>query len=260
MSKNLKPLTKMLLIPTLVVGALSACGYNNDGARTNNYDGMRPYTYDNTNRYNDSAYNNSYNGVRSYNNDGARTNMFDGRTHSYDTRNNNTNNGMSPFGYGYNNGMRNDLNDGVNRNTTGFNRNATGGVTNHNHDQRLARTAAKEARSVANVTKATAIANGNDIVIGIDVKQGADRNKVEQNVRQKVKANQSGYNIHVTSDSKIHSRIHNVSTRMANGMNDMTNNMSNNNNNNSGHPVRALGNDVADIIRDIGRTVTAPFR
>ena len=85
------------------------------------------------------------------------------------------------------------------------------------------------------------------------MKKGANVKEVENNVRQRVQAKEPGYKVHVTSDAKIHTRIHTIYTTM-------NTNMNNNMRNNPGHPVRALGTDMADVIRDIGRTVTAPFR
>lgn len=218
MSKNLKPLTKMLLVPTLIVGALSACGYANDGARTNNIDGMNTRNYD------------------------ATPYMFNADDGPYNRRD---------F-RGYNNFRMRDGMSAGNPGAVGFNRNATGGAVNGREDQRIAQNAAIVAKSVGNVDRATAVVNGNDIVIGIDVKQGANERKVEENVRQKVKQGYPGYNVHVTADRNIHKRIGTLSR-------DWLNN-NGNNNMTPGQPVRDLGNDIADVIRDIGRTVTAPLR
>lgn len=56
--------------------------------------------------------------------------------------------------------------------------------------------------------------------------------------------------MHVTSDNNLHMRIRTLNTDTNGNNNDIT----------PGQPVRDVGRDIADLIRDIGRTVTAPFR
>jgi spore cortex protein len=103
--------------------------------------------------------------------------------------------------------------------------------------------------NVNGVTKASAVVRGNDIVIGIEGKSGADLKTLEKQVHDIVKSKEAGYNVHVTSDPKMNTRIRTVYTTMTNP-NTLT----------PGHPVRDFGRDIGDMIRDIGRTVTAPFR
>lgn len=239
MTKNLKTLTKMLIIPTLVIGGLSACGYNNNGSKTNNYDGVKPYSTGGVGTYNN------------YNHDGTRVNNFDGtmtpsgtNSYNYDgARPYNNYGGYNSFDY---DGNRQYPNSAYNYNYGTGTYTENNGHFNHNQSKRVARTAADLAKGVQGVSKATAVAHGKDIVVGIDVKNGADKKTVERHVREKVQSKEPTYRIHVTADHKIHTRIQG----MANNMN----------NNNANHPVRALGTDVADVIRDIGRAVAAPFR
>jgi spore cortex protein len=190
----LKNASKMLLIPTVIFGGLTACAYNNNGARNNMYDGTRPTSYDRNNV-------NNYDGVRGYTTD--------------------YNNVSTPY------------------NGVGFN-------------QRVAERVADVAEDVPGVSRATAIVYGNDIVVGID---GTNNNKdvraLEQKVQRIVKSREPGCNVHVTADGDIHKRIQSV---YANMNNYDTNRVT------PGHPVRDLGTDVTDIIRDIGRTATVPFR
>ena len=259
MTKNLKNLTKMLLIPTLIIGGLSACGYNNNGARTNNYDGVRPYSTGGVGPYNNNNFEgthvNNYGrgmtpfGVNTYNYDGARP--YNNYGNGYNSYNYNGN-GYRQYpnsAYNYNYGTGTYDNDPYNS-LNGSYRNDDGSFNNGSFTQnrRVARIAANLAKDVNGVTKATAVAHGRDIIVGVDVKKGANTREVERKVREKVQAKEPQYRIHVTSDNKIHTRIQTIYVNM------------NNNNNNAGHPVRALGTDVANIIRDIGRTVTAPFR
>ena len=91
---------------------------------------------------------------------------------------------------------------------------------------------------------------GNDIVIGIDGGNKQDRKTLEQQVLQKEKNRKQGFNVHVTSDNNLHMRIRTLNTDTNGNNNDIT----------PGQPVRDVGRDIADLIRDIGRTVTAPFR
>lgn len=214
MKNNLfKKATKILLVPTLVLGALSACGYNdNNGTRTNTYNGTRAYT---TDRYDV----NNYNGVRPY-----ATNNYNG-VRPYTTDNYN---GVRPYTTDYNNGTR------------------TNAV-----NQRVAKRVANVVEDVPGVSRATAIVYGNDIVVGIDGNNRKDTRALERKVHRVVTTAEPGYNVHVTSDNNLHTRIRSAYTTM------------NNNNTNTvtpGRPVRDLGTDVTNIIRDIGRTVTAPFR
>jgi YhcN/YlaJ family sporulation lipoprotein len=193
----LKNATKMLLIPTVILGGLSACGYNNDEARNNNnmYDGTRPISYDRNNV-------NNYDGVRRYATD------------------------------------YNDYNNVATPHRAGFN-------------QRVAERVADVAEDVPGVSRATAIVYGNDIVVGIDGTNNKDVRALEREVQRIVKSREPGCNVHVTADDDIHTRIQSVYTNMNNY---------NTNQVNPDHPIRDLGTDVTDIIRDIGRTVTAPIR
>ncbi|HJV47466.1 MAG TPA: YhcN/YlaJ family sporulation lipoprotein [Bacillota bacterium] len=101
---------------------------------------------------------------------------------------------------------------------------------------------------VPGVARATAYAYGKDIVVGVEPKTGTDPKTLQQNVYSTLQKREPGYNIHVTTDNKIHSRIQTLA-------NNTTHNTAT-----TGHPVRDLGKDVGDIVRDIGRTVTAPLR
>jgi spore cortex protein len=188
----LKNASKMLLIPMVILGGLSACAYNN-GARNNMYDGTRPISYDRNNV-------NNYDGVRRYATD--------------------YNNIATPY------------------NGAGFN-------------QRVAERVEDVAEDVPGVSRATAIVYGNDIVVGIDGTNNNDVRSLEQKVQRIVESREPGCNVHVTADGDIHKRIQSVYTNMNNY---------NTNRVTPGHPIRDLSTDVADIIRDIGRTATVPFR
>ncbi|BAU25965.1 YhcN/YlaJ family sporulation lipoprotein [Aneurinibacillus soli] len=101
------------------------------------------------------------------------------------------------------------------------------------------------ARKVPGVAHATAVVNGKDAVIGLDITNTAAQNKraVEYKVANAVKKAEPGYNVHVTTDTQLNQRIRTLNTQVQ-----------------AGHPIRTLANDVGVIIQDIGRAVTAPFR
>ncbi|WP_047153014.1 YhcN/YlaJ family sporulation lipoprotein [Aneurinibacillus tyrosinisolvens] len=112
-----------------------------------------------------------------------------------------------------------------------------------NNEQRVADHMARLATGVKGVSRASAVVNGKDVIIGIDGANAADAKVKEREVYQALRKSQPGYNIHVTSDRNLHQRIRTLNTQMA-----------------AGHPVRDLTADIGALIRDIGRTVTAPFR
>jgi YhcN/YlaJ family sporulation lipoprotein len=123
------------------------------------------------------------------------------------------------------------------------------GTTNYNAEKIVADRVVNEAMTVNGVTKASAVVRGNDIAIGIDGKSGTDSKTLENQVYNTVKNKETGYNIYVTSDPTIYTRIRTLYTNMTNP-NTLT----------PGHPVRDFTRDIGDLIRDIGRTVTAPLR
>ncbi|HEY8342314.1 MAG TPA: YhcN/YlaJ family sporulation lipoprotein [Calditerricola sp.] len=104
------------------------------------------------------------------------------------------------------------------------------------------------AERVRGVRNATVLISGDNIVIGIeptrsfrsrDAVRTVERN-VHKNVRAVVPAN---YEVYVTAKPDLVRRTQDLAGRMA-----------------SGASARMLINDTADLIRDIGRTVTTPLR
>jgi len=104
---------------------------------------------------------------------------------------------------------------------------------------------AKHVSAVSGVDKATVILNNRDAVVGIDLKSGANKAAVEQKVMQAVKRVEPNYAVHVTTDKKLHTRIRSLHGQMVPL---------------DGHPIRNLSEDVGTLIRDMGRTITAPLR
>ncbi|MED4581776.1 YhcN/YlaJ family sporulation lipoprotein [Brevibacillus choshinensis] len=115
------------------------------------------------------------------------------------------------------------------------------------HDVQVAEHIAQVAKKIDGVTKATAVVNRQDAVVGVDVKQGSDMKQTEKKVHAAVKSAEPSLNVHVTSDAKLHGRIQSIHSQTYSRTQD-------------GHPVKDMGADISSLIRDIGRTVTAPFR
>ncbi|WP_053911988.1 YhcN/YlaJ family sporulation lipoprotein [Aneurinibacillus migulanus] len=112
------------------------------------------------------------------------------------------------------------------------------------HKQAVADRMVNTAANIQGVTHAIAVVSGRDAVIGLDINKGTkNRAMIEREVANAVKKANPGYNAHVTADRTLHQRIRTLNSQVR-----------------SGHPVRALAQDVGTIITDIGRAVTAPFR
>ncbi|WP_019120747.1 YhcN/YlaJ family sporulation lipoprotein [Brevibacillus massiliensis] len=122
-------------------------------------------------------------------------------------------------------------------------------------NQNLADRMVTAAQNVPGVTKATALVRGSDAIIGIrtrmaDVRQ---RNVIERQVYNAARAIAPSHNIHVTSDIGMITRIDGLNHNLRNygitsGPTTVTSNLSN------------AVTDFGYLLRDLGRTVTAPFR
>ncbi len=115
------------------------------------------------------------------------------------------------------------------------------GITNM--DRNVANRMARIAADINGVTKATAVVQGKDAVVGIDVAQGKNRSTVENNVLTAIRTGDPAYRVHVTSNGDLNRRIRVLNEQVR-----------------SGQHVRTIGQDFGTLIRDIGRTITAPFR
>lgn len=80
--------------------------------------------------------------------------------------------------------------------------------------QQVAARVTEIARSVPGVNRAAAVAQGIDIVVGID--GTGDTRALEQQVMSAAKQKESGYNIFVTSNADLHNRIRTLYTNMNN--------------------------------------------
>ncbi|MBN6188213.1 YhcN/YlaJ family sporulation lipoprotein [Aneurinibacillus sp. BA2021] len=116
---------------------------------------------------------------------------------------------------------------------------------NSAQDRKKAEQMARVAAKVSGVTRATAIVHGREAVIGIEGATAPDQKMLERNVQQALKRAEPGYNLHVTADKALIQRIRTLSTRIGG----------------TGTSVLHTAEpDFAGLVRDIGRSITAPFR
>jgi hypothetical protein len=136
------------------------------------------------------------------------------------------------------------------------------GAFNH----QLADRAAKAADAVPGVSGSVAVVSGNDALVGINERVAAtqtrQRHVIEQQVYSAVKAVLPNHHVRITSDAAMISRIraldHGIRNQYgypAGGTHPFTSGPTSVTQN-----VRNLGSDFANLVRDMGRTVTAPFR
>lgn len=158
--------------------------------------------------------------------------------------------------------MRNNLAHSPNAYTQSTNANHyRNGFTTNGFNQNLAERLTKVADDVPGVERATVVVNGQDAVIGIRVRQNLapEQGKViEQQVHSAARAVSPSMNIRVTSEPAMFTRIR--------GMNDAIYNEAQNRTNNAhhvpsnvAHNVSNTANDFGILLKDLGRTVTAPF-
>lgn len=126
-------------------------------------------------------------------------------------------------------------------------------------DQRLADRVVHAADQVPGVQSATAIVRGNDIVVGINTRatnQTATQQRVIENqVHAAVRSIAPGHNIRITSDAPMVTRIRTLAQSIRGYGQEMTNGPTT-----VGANLTNAGRDFGMLLRDLGRTVTAPFR
>ncbi len=155
--------------------------------------------------------------------------------------------------------------DGRNPAATTYPGSTTDGRSAYETNRLLSDRIVKAADSVPGVSNAVAVVHRNDAVVGINTRTTAadarQRKVIEQRVYSAVRAVAPHHTIHVTSDPKLISRIHAMDQTVRahyyahptthpfrTGPTSVTQNAAN------------VGTDFATLIRDMGRTVTAPFR
>jgi len=253
MKKLISQTVKMFMIPALVIGGLSACGYNTSdnatrGYGTNNVNNTHYRGYGVNNYDGFGTYNNNYRTVTPYNNGYYNGYGYNGmNNYGVNSYNNGFGYGMNNYGYGTNNyGYGTNNNYGFGANTYGWHGNNTLQNNTFSTNKAIATRVVNLANDVPGVTRAVAVVHGNDIVVGIEGKGHKNLKTLEKDVKGKILRHEKGFKVHVTSDKNLTSRINTIHSNLTT--------------NTTGHPVRAMGSDIASLIRDMGRTVTAPFR
>jgi Sporulation lipoprotein YhcN/YlaJ (Spore_YhcN_YlaJ) len=137
------------------------------------------------------------------------------------------------------------------------------GFTAQGFNHQLAERIAKAADSVPGVEAATAAIYGNDAAIGIrtraNVSNVQQRTVIERQVHAAVRREAPNLNIRVTSDSGMFTRIRTINNTVRDGLRGTANALTTEPNTVPGNLTNAA-NDFGMLIRDLGRTVTAPFR
>lgn len=131
------------------------------------------------------------------------------------------------------------INGNMNGNTNGYN-NGTKNV-HVNAAEKIQTSILK----IKGVSAATVFVNNNDVIVGVDLKDNANKADVEKQVKKAVEKTDKGYKVHVTSDKNMHTRIHDMKSHMTPM---------------DGHPVRDMAKDVGILIEDMGKAFTAPLR
>jgi len=140
------------------------------------------------------------------------------------------------------------------------------GYTANGFNQNMAEQLTRIADDVPGVDRATVVVSGQDAVIGIRVRKNLAPEQakvIEQHVHSAARAVAPRLNIRVTSDPAMFTRILGMNAaiyqeaqhRMHNAPSDVRNIPSNVSN-----EVTNSINDFGVLLRDLGRTATAPFR
>lgn len=136
------------------------------------------------------------------------------------------------------------------------------GFTATGFNQNLAERLTRVADDVPGVDRATVVVHGNDAVIGIRIRDNlapAQKSVVEQQVHSAARAVSPAMNIRVTGDPAMFARIRQVNSSIYNEATYRTRD-----GHHSGTTIaQDTANAVADfgiLLKDMGRTVTAPFR
>ncbi|MGO0062107.1 YhcN/YlaJ family sporulation lipoprotein [Brevibacillus fluminis] len=167
------------------------------------------------------------------------------------------------------------------------------GTHSSTFDQHLATKAAKAADSVPGVSNAVAVVSGNDALVGVNIRVDANhtrqRHAIEQRVYSAVKAGLPNHHVRITSDTALVARIRALDTgiRQHHGYGGTHTGAGTGTGYGTGYGtgagtytggtgtgshsiftgpttvsqnVRNMGADFGALVRDMGRTVTAPFR
>ncbi|MEH7074811.1 YhcN/YlaJ family sporulation lipoprotein [Neobacillus drentensis] len=144
--------------------------------------------------------------------------------------NNNQNEGAQPR-IGVNTGQVNNTGNRITTTQVGkqydhpYNHNYSGDYSGTKHTstrneirsaQQVASRASEAAEKVPGVHNATSIVQGMDIVVGFDTDNQSNSKALENKVKMAISKNEQGYNVYVTADENIYSRIRTLFTNMNN--------------------------------------------
>lgn len=126
-------------------------------------------------------------------------------------------------------------------------------------DQNLSNRIAQAADNVPGVEGATAVVRGNDVIVGINTRvtntTATQQTVIERQVHSAVRTIAPTHRIRVTSDATMVTRIRSLATNVTGFGKDMTNGPDT-----VGANLTRAGQDFMMLVRDLGRTATAPFR
>lgn len=159
--------------------------------------------------------------------------------------------------------QRSSLSHGYNAYTQGVNEhNYRNGFTANGFNQDMAERLTRAADDVPGVDRATVVVSGSDAVIGIRPRSNLAPQQVkviEQQVHSAARSVAPSLNIRVTSDHDMFGRIRGINEAIYQGATNMKNAVTSGPNTVSGN-LANTANDFTVLLRDLGRTVTAPFR
>lgn len=152
------------------------------------------------------------------------------------SQNNRNNTGTQPMNFTKSQSM-----NGVNSTIDTYDDNKKN-TTYHNKNREHQSYLTQHVRSVEGVTDSTIlIDDNNNIIVGLDVDNKANRTQVENSVRSMLLKDHNGQNVHVTSDSKFHDRIRTLNQQMTTST--------------DGQPFKNMANDIKTLLDDIGKSI-----
>lgn len=97
--------------------------------------------------------------------------------------------------------------------------------------------------NIPGVKDAQVIIYKDDVLVGIQTAKGADIKQIEAKVREALKDEVEGKTIHIVTDEEQFNRLGQIDRQIRDGQ-----------------PISNFARDLGEMINDIGRTVTEPFR
>ncbi|QRG65808.1 YhcN/YlaJ family sporulation lipoprotein [Brevibacillus choshinensis] len=159
--------------------------------------------------------------------------------------------------------MRNSLAHSPNAYTQSTNANHyRNGYTVNGFDQNMAERLTKVADDVPGVDRATVVVSGKDAVIGVRIRDNLapeQQKVIEQKVHSAARAVSPTMNIRVTAEPAMFTRIRVINDSIYNEAQQRTHNVSQVPHS-MAHNMSNTANDFGILLKDLGRTVTAPFR